>query len=131
MAVVCVPKMYWDAPMQMVAQQPAAMLRCLKMRGGIVAVLGRRIWMAAKATSKMPARVNSAMIRPELHWEKVSTRVQSRGHASGNSRHTCCRPTGVPAGDRPRQGSELRIQGHQAGPASVSRESWWCLCRGP
>lgn len=70
MRVVCVPKMYWDAPMQMVAQQPAAILRCLKIRGGIVAVLGRRTWMAAKATSKTPPRVNSAMIRPEFHWRQ-------------------------------------------------------------
>ena len=59
--------MYDEEPMQRVAQKPPAMLRCLKMWGGIVAVFGSNIWMATKATSNTAIRVNNAMIRPLLH----------------------------------------------------------------
>jgi hypothetical protein len=54
--------------MQMVHQHPAAMLRCLAILGGIVAVLGRSICTATKATANTPEMVNNAMMRPPLHY---------------------------------------------------------------
>ena len=65
--VVFLLYIYCEEPTQKVAQKPATMLCCLKMRGGIVAVLGSNIWTATKATSNNAIRANSAIIRPLLH----------------------------------------------------------------
>ena len=65
--LLSLPYTYCDAPMQRVAQEPAMMLRCLKNRGGIVAVLGSNIWIATKAMSNAAIRVNNAMMRPSFH----------------------------------------------------------------
>ena len=51
----------------MVDQSPAATLRCLTMRGGIVAVLGSKIWAMTKAMSSGPVSVERAIMRPLLH----------------------------------------------------------------
>ena len=64
---VFLPYIYCEDPRQRVAQKPAAMLCCLKIRGGIVAVLGSNIWTATKVTSNAAITVNNAMIRPLLH----------------------------------------------------------------
>lgn len=60
--------------MQIVDQKPAATLRYLRIRGGIVAVLGSEAWTATKATSNTAMRVNNAMIRPLLHWRLLIQR---------------------------------------------------------
>ena len=56
-------KMYCEDPIQIVDQKPAATLRCLRRRGGIVAVLGSKLWTITNATKDIPVRVNNAMIR--------------------------------------------------------------------
>ena len=66
--VIFLPYIYCEEPTQIVAQEAATILRCLKMRAGIVAVLGSNIWTATKATNNTPIRVNNATIRPLLHW---------------------------------------------------------------
>jgi hypothetical protein len=60
--------MYCEEPTQIVDQKPATTLRCLKMRGGISAVLGSNIWTATKAISSTAMRVNNAIIRPLFHY---------------------------------------------------------------
>jgi hypothetical protein len=65
--LVFLPYMYCEEPTKTVVQSPAMILRCLKTRGGIVAVLGRNIWTATKATSNTAIRVINAMMRPLLH----------------------------------------------------------------
>lgn len=69
---VFLPNMYCEEPMQIVDQKLAATLRYLRMRGGIVAVLGSKAWTKRKATSNTPVRINNAMIRLLLHW-RLST----------------------------------------------------------
>ena len=65
--VAFLPYIYCEEPTKIVVQKAAMMLRCLKMRAGIVAVLGSNIWTATKATSNAPIRVSNAIIRPLLH----------------------------------------------------------------
>jgi hypothetical protein len=65
--VIFLPYTYCKEPTQIVAQETATMLRYLKMRAGIVAILGSNIWTATKATSNTPIKVNNSMIRPLLH----------------------------------------------------------------
>lgn len=58
--------------MQKVAQKPAKMLRWQKIRGGMVAVLGLRIWTAMNPIKRTPASTRRAMIRPLRLFRPVS-----------------------------------------------------------
>lgn len=60
-------------------------LRRLKMRGGSVAVVGSHIWTATKPTSNTLIRVNTAMIRPLLHW-RLSVRRKVKMTLRGTHR---------------------------------------------
>lgn len=85
--VIFLPYIYCEEPTQIVAQQAAMMLRFLKMRAGIVAVLGTNIWTATKATSNAPIRLNSAMIRQSLHWRlSIHQKVQMMVRATHSIR---------------------------------------------
>ena len=65
------------------------MLRCLKILGGIVEVLGRKIWTATKVTASNPMIVSRAIIRPLLHyrlsayWGKKKKKKRDLGFRSG------------------------------------------------
>jgi hypothetical protein len=70
------------APTKMMTQKPAKILRCIKMRGGTVAVLGRRIWIATNATSKTACSDRSALMT--LLFQAWSTPP----HCKASSKHT-------------------------------------------
>ena len=53
--------------MQELAQKPEAMLRWMKMRGGIVACSGFQTWIKTKAIKSTKASTSNAIIRPSLH----------------------------------------------------------------
>jgi hypothetical protein len=60
--------MYMEQPLQMVVHRPKATLRWfLKMRVGIMAVLGRRSWMTMKAGRRRDMRTSKVMIRALFH----------------------------------------------------------------
>jgi len=54
----------------MVAKKPARMLRCRMIRGGIVAVLGRKVCTRQNPIKRAIPRVSRAMMRPSFHWAK-------------------------------------------------------------
>jgi hypothetical protein len=55
------------APVQQLTQKPEAMLRWIKMRGGIVACSGFQTWIKAKATKNTKPSTSNAITRPSLH----------------------------------------------------------------
>ena len=65
--VVDLPNTVWCAPTQELAQKPEAMLRWMKMRGGIVACSGFQTWIKAKAVKSTKASTSNATTRPSLH----------------------------------------------------------------
>ena len=65
--VVDLPNTVWCAPTQELAQKPEAMLRWMKMRGGIVACSGFQTWIKTKAIKSTKASTSNAIIRPSLH----------------------------------------------------------------
>lgn len=54
--------------MQKLAQEAAKMLRWQKMRGGIVAVAGRKTWINTKAVKNAPESTRRVMMRPSFHF---------------------------------------------------------------
>ena len=56
-----------DEPTQMVTHTPDRILRCIKMRPGMVAVSGLKIWTKTNATINTLASTNSKMILHSLH----------------------------------------------------------------
>lgn len=59
---------YIPAPTKDICQKPATTLRCLKSRGGTMAVFGRKTWIATKAIRRIDIMVRRAMTRPLFHW---------------------------------------------------------------
>lgn len=53
--------------MHELTQKPEAMLRCVKMRGGIVASFGFQTWTKTNAIKSRKVSTSSATIRPSLH----------------------------------------------------------------
>lgn len=56
-----------DEPTQMVTHTPARMLRCIKMRPGMVAVSGLKICTSTNATSNTLASTSNNTILHSLH----------------------------------------------------------------
>lgn len=57
--------------MQIVEKKPARMLRCIKILGGIVAVLGKKIWTKTNPNSRTPARTSRVIMRLSFHCNRV------------------------------------------------------------
>lgn len=61
-----------DEPTQKIAKKPARMLLWQKIRGGMVAVFGLRIWIATNPSNRQPASVRRAIMRPLCLFQYVS-----------------------------------------------------------
>ena len=66
--VVGLPKRFMCAPRQELVQNPDAMLRWAKMRGGSMACSGFQIWIRKKTIRSTKASTSSAIMRASLHW---------------------------------------------------------------
>ncbi len=62
-----IPKTIIWEPTQKVDQKPARMLRCMKMRGGMVAVPGQVDLHQDEPISRTAASTSRAMMRPSFH----------------------------------------------------------------
>jgi hypothetical protein len=80
--------------MKVISHTPAQMLRILKIRGGIIAVLGRSIWIATKAIINTDITVNNAIMRALFHWRLlIYGMVKAKDE---NLQHTLSLPTEAP-----------------------------------
>ena len=113
-----------------VDQRLALTLRYLRMREGIVAVWGNKIWTVTKPTSNKPIVINSAIIRPSRHW-RMSVQLMVDIPGVSNLQHTSGHPTEAPRGDRLHPVPEVRSQKRRVITSSSSREAWLYLSQEP
>lgn len=73
----------------MVDQNPAKMERCLKIRGGMVAVAGINAWTRMNTIPKKTPSVNRAMTRRSFHCDQGVSQRKAHGAGTGRTYGVC------------------------------------------